>query len=168
MTAPDPGPSRPPDRTGVCGESRGAPPAPGWVGGLGFRSPNRPDKGRNPTYRVGSRRGVWCERPSCYHRRQLAGAIWRISEEMLCADLPRVKTAPSEDPEDRRALSGNLRFGRRSSRVPLAPSLVAASAERSLVAGMRHLDTGRVRRALLVSPKTPATDRAREPRACVR
>ncbi len=48
-----------------------------------FRSPNRPDKGRNPTYRAGSRREVWYERPSCYHRRQLAGAIWGISVEGL-------------------------------------------------------------------------------------
>ena len=39
----------------------------------------RPDKGRKPTYRAGSRREVWCKRPSCYHRRQLAGAIWGIS-----------------------------------------------------------------------------------------
>ena len=87
---------------------------------------------------------------------------------MLSVDLPRVKTALSEDPKDRRALSGKPRFGRRAARAPLAPSLVAASAERSLVAGMRHLDTGRARRALLVSPKTPATDRPREPRACAR
>ncbi len=47
--------------------------------GPGFLSPNRPDKGRNPTYRAGSRQEVWCERPSCYHRRQLGGAIWGIS-----------------------------------------------------------------------------------------
>ncbi len=47
------------------------------VDGLGW--PNRPDKGRNLTYRAGSRREVWCERLSCYHRRQLAGAIWGIS-----------------------------------------------------------------------------------------
>ncbi len=43
-----------PDRTGVCRESRGAPSAPGLFSGLGFRSPNRPDKGRNPPYRAGS------------------------------------------------------------------------------------------------------------------
>ncbi len=54
----------------MCRESRGAPSAPGLVSGLGFRSPSRPDKGRNPTYRAGSRRKLWCERPSCYHRRQ--------------------------------------------------------------------------------------------------
>ncbi len=63
----------------MCRESRGAPSAPGLVSGSGFRSPNRPDKGRNPTDRAGSRREVWCERPACYHRRQLAGAIWGIS-----------------------------------------------------------------------------------------
>jgi hypothetical protein len=68
----------------VCRESRGAPSAPGLVSGLGFRSPNRPDKGRNPTYHAGSRREVWCERPSCYLRRQLAGAIWGISDEYVC------------------------------------------------------------------------------------
>ncbi len=79
MTALDPVASRSPDRTGVCRESRGALSAPGPVSGSGFRSPNRPDKGPNPTYRAGSRRKVWSERPSCYYRRQLRGAIWGIS-----------------------------------------------------------------------------------------
>ncbi len=71
MTALDPVASRSLDRTGVCRESRGAPSAPGLVSGLGLRSPNRPDKGRDPTDRAGSRRELWCERPSCCHRRQL-------------------------------------------------------------------------------------------------
>ncbi len=83
VAAPDPVASRPPGRTGVCRESRGAPSAPGLVSGFGFRSPNPPDRGRNPTYRAGSRREVWCERSSCYHHRQLAGAIWGISVQMF-------------------------------------------------------------------------------------
>ncbi len=53
--------SRPSDRTGVCRENRGAPSAPGLVSGSGFRSPNRPDKGRNPTYRAGSRASCDCD-----------------------------------------------------------------------------------------------------------
>ena len=63
------------DRTAVCREGRGAPSAPGLVRGSGFRSPNRPGRGRNPTYRAGLRPEMWCERPSCNHRRQLAGGI---------------------------------------------------------------------------------------------
>ena len=47
----DPVTSRSADRTDVCRKSRGAPSAPGLVSGLAFRSPNRPDKGRNLTYR---------------------------------------------------------------------------------------------------------------------
>ena len=53
--------------------------APGLLSGSGSRSPNRPDQERNPTWRAGSPRQVWCERRSCYHRRQLAGAIWGLS-----------------------------------------------------------------------------------------
>jgi hypothetical protein len=68
-----------PDRTGVCRESWGAPSVPGLFSELGFRSPNRPDKGRDLTDRAGSRRELWCERPSRSHRRQLGGAIWGIS-----------------------------------------------------------------------------------------
>ncbi|MCH9053694.1 MAG: hypothetical protein IIA72_22005 [Proteobacteria bacterium] len=30
-------------------------------------------------YRAGAQRELWCERPWCYHRRQLAGGIWAIS-----------------------------------------------------------------------------------------
>ncbi len=30
------------------------------------------------THRADERREVWCERSSCYHRRQLAEAIWGI------------------------------------------------------------------------------------------
>ena len=82
MTALDPVASRSPDRTGVCHESRGAPSAPGLVIGSGFRSPNRPDKGRNPIYRAGSRLELWCERTWCYHRRQLEGTIWGISVQL--------------------------------------------------------------------------------------
>ncbi len=36
----------------MCRESRGAPSAPGLFSGLGFRSPNRPDRGRDPPYRA--------------------------------------------------------------------------------------------------------------------
>ncbi len=82
MTALDPVASRSPGRTGVRCPCQGAPSAPGLVSGLGFRSPNRPDKGRNPPYRAGSRREVWCERPSRSHRRQLGGAIWGISAKL--------------------------------------------------------------------------------------
>ena len=71
--------SRSPDRTGVRCPGQGLPSAREMTIGLDFPSPNRPDKGRNPTYRVGSHRKLWCERPSCYHHRQLAGAIWAIS-----------------------------------------------------------------------------------------
>ena len=55
MTAVDPVASRSPDRTGVCRESRGTPSARELTIGQGFPSPNQPDKGRNPTYRAGSR-----------------------------------------------------------------------------------------------------------------
>ena len=43
-------------------------------------------KGRNPTDRAGSQRDLWCEGPSCYHRRQRAGAIWGISVKTIFSD----------------------------------------------------------------------------------
>jgi hypothetical protein len=70
--------SRSPDRTGVRRPSRGAPSAREMTIGHGFRLPDQPDKGRNPSWHASSRRELWCQRPSCYHRRQLAGAIWEI------------------------------------------------------------------------------------------
>ena len=38
--------------------------------------------------RAGPRGEVGCERPSCYHRRQVAGAIWGISAELMTDELP--------------------------------------------------------------------------------
>ncbi len=96
MTALDPVASSSPDRTAVCRESRGAPSAPGLVSGSGFRSPNRPNKGPKPTHRAGSRREVWCERPSCYHCRQRTGAIWGISADNARGSLRPKRLGPAD------------------------------------------------------------------------
>ncbi len=77
MTAPHPVASRSTDRTGcVLRSSKRALTFRNSHGGPGFSSPNRPDKGRNPTDRAGSRRDSRCERPLRTHCRRLGGAIW--------------------------------------------------------------------------------------------
>ena len=72
------------DQTGeVCAARRGTLSQREKVTGRAFDRQIGLIKGRNPTYRAGSRREVWCERPSCYHRRQPGGAIWGIPAKMF-------------------------------------------------------------------------------------
>jgi len=65
----------------VCYVGKGTPSTGEMKIGHGFPLANQPDKGvdRDLTYQF--RAGLSLERPLCYHRRQLRGAIWGIPDK---------------------------------------------------------------------------------------